>query len=113
MGAKAICPCGAEWYGFKLEHCTVAGCHRTFSSTRAGDMHRTGDHAKTFGPDRRRCKTDDEMNKSGLVARDNGKGLIVWGRAGSAPRILTAAVSAGSTHSDPLGGSTPGESQAV
>lgn len=98
MSVKATCLCGASWTGHKLEHCTVAGCHRTFSSTRAGDMHRTGDHAVTFGPDRRRCKTDDELVKSGLEPRETAGGLIVWGRAGSAPLGITAASSPGATN---------------
>lgn len=37
---------GKSWTGAKKEHCPA--CHETFSSTRAGDLHRRGE----FGKDR-------------------------------------------------------------
>lgn len=40
-------PCGREWSGQRAEHCPA--CCETFTSTRAGDAHRTGPH------DARRC----------------------------------------------------------
>lgn len=98
MAVQGTCKCGAHWSGQRMEHCPVAGCHKTFSSSRAGDMHRTGDHAVTFGPDRRRCRTADEMLKVGLIPREHPGGLLVWGRKGARPADLTAAVRTGSTN---------------
>jgi len=74
------CRCGARWSGHKLEHCTE--CHKTFTSTRAGDMHRTGDHAVSVGPNRRRCLTTEEMLAKGLRPRFLTNGTEVWGRKG-------------------------------
>lgn len=74
-------PCGAEWSGYRVEHCLA--CHSTFSGTTAGDMHRTGDHAVSSGPSRRRCRTADEMLAKGLEPTLNAYGTPIWGRQGS------------------------------
>jgi hypothetical protein len=39
--------------GGRHEFCNA--CGETFSCTKAGDMHRVGDHAQSTGPNRRRC----------------------------------------------------------
>lgn len=80
---SASCRCGATWVGVKLEHCTV--CHRSFTSTLAGDMHRTGKHHISSGPDRRRCRTVEEMERRGLTARTLPNGHVVWGQPGRNP----------------------------
>jgi hypothetical protein len=67
--------CLATWTGLKGQHCK--SCHATFTGTDAGDRHRTGHHAVTEGPERRRCLTPDEMRDKGLS--QNAKGL--WGRS--------------------------------
>ena len=54
----------------RLEHCKV--CHESFDGTRPGDAHRVGDHGLTTGPDRRRCRTSDEMRAVGLWQDDRG-----------------------------------------
>ena len=85
---KARCEeCGAEWSGTRLEHCTVPGCHLTFTGTTAGDKHRTGDFNIHSGPDRRRCRTDDELRAAGLEPRTTPSGLVVWGRKGGNPFV--------------------------
>ena len=66
--------CGKSWTGKRMEHCKV--CHETFSSTIAGDKHRTGQH----GIDRR-CLTASEMDEKGL--RRNARG--VWTLGGTSP----------------------------
>lgn len=66
------CRCGAAWTGSKIEHCSAAGCHQSFSCTRAGDMHRVGDHAVTTGPDRRRCLSVEEMTARGMAQNSHG-----------------------------------------
>ncbi|MDP9820495.1 FDXHR family putative zinc-binding protein [Nocardioides massiliensis] len=76
--------CGDTWTGTRLEHC-VAGCHRTFSGSTAGDLHRTGDFNIRSGPDRRRCRTDEELAEKGLRPRTTPSGLIVWGQEGQNP----------------------------
>lgn len=83
----STCDCGAAWSGTKIEHCTV--CHKSFSSTAPGDMHRTGEHGVTEGPNRRRCRTTEEMlelrDKHGqprLAARPNKYGTEIWGKTG-------------------------------
>jgi len=59
-----------------MEHCRE--CHQTFAATRPGDDHRTGKHELRTGPDRRRCRTTDEMLAVGLWRDARG----VWhGRA--------------------------------
>jgi hypothetical protein len=73
---RVTCTCGATWAGTRVQHCTV--CHETFTGTRAGDMHRTGDFT---GPDRRRCLTPDEMRAKGLEQIDEGQ----WYQGGIAP----------------------------
>lgn len=60
--------CGKSWTGLRKEHCPA--CHETFSSTRAGDLHRRGE----FGVDRR-CVNPAE---AGLILT---KG--VWHRPGT------------------------------
>jgi hypothetical protein len=47
-----------------------SGCHRNFSSTKAGDKHRIG----AFGKDRR-CASPEEV---GLVKNINPYGAIVY-----------------------------------
>lgn len=69
------CRCGASWTGSKIEHCCA--CHQSFTCTRAGDMHRVGDHAVSSGPNRRRCLSVDEMTTRGMV--QNGKGHWMQG----------------------------------
>lgn len=71
------CKCGARWTGLKAEHC--AACHETFSGTTAGDKHRTGDHAVSTGPTRRRCLTADEMLAKGMTYLTNAHGTWIWG----------------------------------
>ena len=60
------------------EHCPE--CHETFGGTTAGDMHRTGRHRVTEGPDRRRCLTPAEMSARGMPQREG-----VWGTGRSTP----------------------------
>lgn len=57
----------------KQEHCPVRGCHQTFTGATAGDMHRTGKHHVSLGPDRRRCLTEAEMLAKGMAR--NGRGI--------------------------------------
>nr|DAR86465.1 MAG TPA: alpha-aminoadipate carrier protein [Caudoviricetes sp.] len=61
------------------EHCPE--CHETFGGTRAGDMHRTGRHGVTEGPDRRRCLTPAEMKAKGMTQARAG----VWGTGYATP----------------------------
>lgn len=77
------CPgCDARWAGLRLEHC--AGCHRSFSSTRAGDAHRTGEMGVS-----ERCMTDTEIAAKKITsgpyagqpwfkATTNSYGTRVW-----------------------------------
>lgn len=53
-----------------MEHCTR--CCQTFTGQSAGDLHRTGDHAVSVGPNRRRCLTVEEMEERGMAR--NGRG---------------------------------------
>lgn len=82
---KATCrDCGATFSG-KQEHCTLTGCHMTFSTTAVGDAHRVGEHGVHEGPTRRRCLTPDEFalvaTKSGVLRfAQNARG--VWHGAG-------------------------------
>jgi len=46
------------------EFCTV--CGQTFAATRPGDAHRVGRHDVFTGPERRRCRTPDEMRAGGM-----------------------------------------------
>lgn len=64
----ASCRCGEKWSGLKLEHCPLPGCHRTFTTTRAGDLHRP-----LGGP----CRSDEELVERGLFKNDRGH----WARA--------------------------------
>lgn len=76
--------CGATWGGTKVEHCAI--CCRSFSSTRAGDAHRAGEHGVSAGPDCRRCLTDAELaDHPWLTPRLNRYGHVVWGHAGQRP----------------------------
>lgn len=69
--SAASCPCGAKWTGHRIEHCTA--CHETFTGTTAGDKHRTGDHAVSSGPTRRRCLTPPEMRGKGMAQNARGQ----------------------------------------
>jgi hypothetical protein len=71
--------CGAEWSGFRAEHCKV--CHETFTGSRAGDMHRVGDHDIRTGPGRRRCRTTAEMLERKMTRNLQG----VWTSGGENP----------------------------
>jgi hypothetical protein len=71
--------CNAEWSGLRMEHCK--SCHETFSGTTAGDHHRTGKHDVKDGPDRRRCRTVEEMEELGMARNDRG----VWTNGGTSP----------------------------
>lgn len=64
------CRCGTTWTGHRIEHCP--SCCQTFTGTSAGDMHRTGEHHISVGPDRRRCLTEAEMLEKGMAK--NGRG---------------------------------------
>lgn len=75
---RTTCRCGQSWTGLKLSHCTV--CHRTFSTEANGDRHRTGQHHISQGPDRRRCRTDEELAAVGLGPTEGGNGSPVWRR---------------------------------
>ena len=68
---------GARWSGWSAQHC--CSCGETFSGTTAGDMHRTGDHAISHGPNRRRCLTPDEMLAKGMTFITNSHGTWIWG----------------------------------
>lgn len=73
--------CSASWSGLRIEHCP--SCCQTFTGTTAGDMHRTGDHAVTKGPDRRRCLSVEEMTEKGMARNDRGqwttgKSVTAW-----------------------------------
>lgn len=63
--------CGDRIVGMKLEHCPA--CHKTFTCTAAGDMHRVGGHGVTDGPDRRRCLTPEEMLDKGMTHNTRGR----------------------------------------
>lgn len=63
--------CGDRITGRKLEHCPV--CHKTFTGTTAGDMHRVGRHGVTDGPGRRRCLTPAEMLGKGMTRNSKGR----------------------------------------
>jgi hypothetical protein len=78
---RVTCTCGATWDGYRIQHCTVPGCHQTFTGTYTGDMHRVGVIGVKEGPNRRRCLSPDEMRAKGLVQNDEGQ----WYRGGMAP----------------------------
>ena len=71
--------CGASWSGMRIEHCK--SCCQSFSGTTAGDKHRTGEHGVKDGPNRRRCRTPDEMRELGMVPNDRG----IWTNGGVSP----------------------------
>lgn len=77
--SEAICKCGARWTGLRIEHCPE--CHETFTGTTAGDRHRTGDHAVSVGPNRRRCRNVVEMLGLGMVKNARGQ----WTNGGTSP----------------------------
>lgn len=72
--------CEKSIVGHKPEHCPE--CHETFGGTRAGDLHRAGQHGVTSGPDRRRCLTPAQLEAKGLV--QNSKGY--WVQRAEFPR---------------------------
>lgn len=55
--------CGARWTGASRAHC--AGCHQTFSSYSAWQMHRRG----------LACRAPED---SGLIASNNPHGGVIW-----------------------------------
>lgn len=63
----------------RIEHC--AACHQTFTGTSSGDRHRTGDHAISLGPKRRRCLTPEEMRAKGMTQNARGQ----WTNGGTSP----------------------------
>lgn len=76
---KTGCRCGATWTGLRIEHCP--SCHETFTGTTSGDMHRTGKHHISVGPDRRRCLTVEEMRAKGMKQNQHG----YWTSGGVSP----------------------------
>lgn len=80
---RAQCPTCGDRYGGKAEHC--AACHRTFSGTTAGDIHRTGHHEISTGPTRRRCLTDQEITEDPKLTPRTRNGTTVWGLPGDNP----------------------------
>lgn len=69
--------CGATWFGFRVQHCTV--CHQTFSSETTGDAHRVGPFRQSVDePNRRHCLTPDELRALGLWTETNEYGTEVW-----------------------------------
>jgi hypothetical protein len=44
LGLITCARCGARWTGLTTCHCGASGCHCTFTSLRAFDIHRTGGH---------------------------------------------------------------------
>lgn len=60
------------------EHCPE--CHETFGGTTAGDMHHTGRHGVTSGPDRRRCLTPAGVSAKGMTQLEG-----VWGTGYNTP----------------------------
>jgi hypothetical protein len=59
-----------------MEHCRV--CHLTFASTTSGDAHRTGEHGVRDGPERRRCRTREELTAGGMWTTLDATGKEVW-----------------------------------
>jgi hypothetical protein len=62
--------------GSRMEHCKK--CHQTFSATESGDSHRIGEHGVKEGPDRRRCRTPEEMFEGGMWTSTDSTGKEVW-----------------------------------
>lgn len=52
--------CDTRWHGLRLEHCSAPGCHRTFASTTAGDLHRR-DHQCVDPAEIRHGKTGEPL----------------------------------------------------
>jgi hypothetical protein len=65
--------CGAVWFGFRVEHCTV--CHQTFSGETTGMAHRVGPYDNA---DSRRCLTPNQLRGLGLWIETNEYGTAVW-----------------------------------
>lgn len=63
--------CGSSWTGLSAAHCAAPGCHRTFTSISAFDLHQKGAEKLV-------CK---EPSECGLVAKSRAWG-IVWGWPG-------------------------------
>ena len=61
--------CGASWTGLTRQHCT--GCHRTFTSTTAGDKHKQRDD----------CLSDRELGRKGLKRSKNQFDHWLWSMA--------------------------------
>jgi hypothetical protein len=71
--------CDARWNGFNTAHCGTGGCHRTFTSVKAFDAHRIGNHEprnphRKSAPGGRRCADPATV---GLV--DAGRDYPCWG----------------------------------
>lgn len=62
--------CETTWTGKRIEHCPE--CHQTFTGTTSGDMHRTGRHDTSTGPNRRRCLSIEEMETKGMTTNARG-----------------------------------------
>ncbi len=75
----AVCPCGATWTGLRVEHC--GGCRELGTGTTSGDRHRTGKHHIYSGPDRRRCRSVEEMEALGMKRNKRGH----WTLGGTSP----------------------------
>lgn len=61
--------CGTVWYRRGYEHCSARGCHQTFASTQAGDLHRVGPHDGD-----RRCLHSLELSE--LRKKDGSQALL-------------------------------------
>lgn len=49
---------------------TCIGCKEKFSSLTNFEAHRVGDHAISIGENRRRCKTTEEIMRSGYLLKN-------------------------------------------
>lgn len=67
---RANCRVCGKMYKGRAEHCTV--CHETFTGSVSGDKHSVGKHGVREGPDRRRCRTVEEMQEAGMVQNKYG-----------------------------------------
>ena len=77
-------------------------------------MHRTGDHAVSSGPNRRRCRTADEMLAKGLEPTLNAYGTPIWGRAASPEYLKSLArLSSDRLTGEPWGNVPPTQNQAL
>ena len=68
---EATCRTCTATYNGRMEHCPT--CHETFTGNQSGEMHRTGRHGTTTGPDRRRCLTEAEMLNKGMIRDERGR----------------------------------------